>query len=37
MGNIPSKESSKKETPKKISYVRHIIEGAKVLLNKVIR
>tara|TARA_B100001287_G_scaffold6109_1_gene4721 strand:+ start:7348 stop:8217 length:870 start_codon:yes stop_codon:yes gene_type:complete len=33
----PFKDSYKKETPKKISYVRHIIEGAKVLLNKVIR
>lgn len=33
----PFEDRYNKKVPKKISYVKHIIEGAKVLMNKVIR
>lgn len=33
----PFDDRYNKKVPKKISYVKHIIEGAKVLMNKVIR
>lgn len=33
----PFEDRYNKKVPKKISYVKHIIEGAKVLINKVIR
>lgn len=33
----PFENRYKKEAPKKLNYVKHIIEGARVLMNKVIR